>query len=72
MRMASALHSGIADPFAKVIGLITTMIERLEGEVEADATEKAFCDKELSETNVVKADKTSVIDNINKDRPDVN
>ena len=34
--------------------------------------QKAFCDKELSETNVVKADKTSVIDNINKDRPDVN
>merc|ERR1712048_613870 len=63
MRMASALHSGTdADPFAKVKGLISAMIERLESEAESDATEKAFCDKELSETNVKKADKTAEID----------
>ena len=33
------------------------MIERLEGEVEADTTEKAFCEKELSKRNVKKAGK---------------
>merc|ERR550539_1397874 len=63
--MASALHSGSdADPFAKVKGLISSMIERLEKEAESDATEKAFCDKELSETNVKKADKTAEIDKL--------
>jgi len=60
--MSSALHSGAADPFEKVKGLISAMIERLEGQAESDATEKAFCDKELSETNVKKADKTAEID----------
>ena len=55
IRMSSALHSGAADPFEKVKGLISAMIERLEGQAESDATEKAFCDKELSETNVKKA-----------------
>ena len=72
LRTSSTLHSGTGDPFTDVKELISAVIERPEGEAEADATEKAFCDKELSETNVVKADKTSVIDNINKDRPDVN
>ena len=31
------------------------MIERLEGQAESDATERAFCDKGLSEENVKKA-----------------
>merc|ERR1719464_543971 len=65
MRMSSALHSGTgADPFAKVRGLISDMIERLENDAEADAAEKAFCDKELSETNTKKADKTDEIDKL--------
>merc|ERR1712079_163966 len=37
------------------------MGETLEKEAEADATEKAFCDKELAETNTKKDDKTSEI-----------
>ena len=40
------------------------MIERLEGEVESDAIEKAFCDRELSETNTKMADKTAEIDKL--------
>merc|ERR1712223_1570002 len=43
------MHSGVADPFAKVKGLISDMIAKLEEAAGADATEKAFCDKELSE-----------------------
>merc|ERR1719502_852846 len=45
------------DVFAKIKGLISDMIEKLEGEAQADATEKAFCDKELAETRQKKADK---------------
>ena len=63
MRMASALHLGTgADPFAKVQGLISDMIERLENEAESDATEKVFCYEELSGANTERADKTAEID----------
>merc|ERR1719325_327396 len=37
------------------------MIETLEKEAEADATEKAFCDKELAESNAKKEAKTTEI-----------
>merc|ERR1719399_1994743 len=59
-RVASTVRFGGGnkeDIFAKVKGLITDMIEKLESEAEADATEKAFCDKELAETNLKKDDK---------------
>merc|ERR1719281_483431 len=45
------------DPFAKVKGLIQDMLARLAAEAQADATHKAYCDKELSETNAKKDDK---------------
>jgi cell division protein FtsB len=61
-RMSSAMRS--ADPFAKVTGLISDMIARLEAEAEADATEKAYCDKEMSETEAKKADKDAVIEKL--------
>merc|ERR1719277_935623 len=49
-------------PFEKIKGLISDMIERLEAEGEADAAHKAYCDKEISETNVKKEDKTAEIE----------
>merc|ERR1719460_2946873 len=48
-RMVTAMRSGSGDPFAKVKGLISDMIEKLLAEAEADATEKAYCDKEMAE-----------------------
>merc|ERR1711920_886509 len=42
-------------------GLISDMIARLEQEAGADATKKAYCDKELSETNTKKDEKSNEI-----------
>merc|ERR1712241_466624 len=61
MRMDAAIRASAGDPFTKVKGLIQDMIETLEKEAEADATEKAYCDKELAETNAKKDAKTTEI-----------
>jgi len=53
-----------ADIFGKIKGLISDMISKLEEEAEGDATEKAFCDKELAETNQKKDDKTAEIEKL--------
>eukprot|EP00929_Paragymnodinium_shiwhaense_P027374 TRINITY_DN1607_c0_g1_i1.p1 TRINITY_DN1607_c0_g1~~TRINITY_DN1607_c0_g1_i1.p1 ORF type:complete len:676 (+),score=272.60 TRINITY_DN1607_c0_g1_i1:96-2123(+) len=47
---------GRADPFAKVKGMVEGMITKLEDEAEADANQKAFCDKELAEATAKKED----------------
>merc|ERR1719253_186085 len=54
-RMAQAMRSGNGDVFAKVKSLISNMIEKLLSEAQADATEKAFCDKEMAETEAKKS-----------------
>jgi len=65
-RMITVMRHGHgADIFAKVKGLISDMIEKLLKEAEADATEKAFCDKEMSETEAKKADKEAAIEKLN-------
>jgi len=45
-----AQRMAVAGPFDKVKGLISSMIEKLLEEAQADATEKAYCDKEMAET----------------------
>jgi len=58
-KMSAAMQSG--DAFEKIKGLISDMIARLEQEAGADATKKAFCDKELAESNQKKSEKTKEI-----------
>merc|ERR1719199_602917 len=64
VHMGQAMRSGAADPFGKVKGLISNMIEKLLSEAQADATEKAFCDKEMAETEAKKSDKEADIEKL--------
>merc|ERR1719359_2052852 len=45
-----------ANPFAKIKGLISDMIVKLEKEAEEEATEKAYCDEQMAKTEAKKAD----------------
>jgi len=59
----SAARDGV-DPFKKVRSLISDMLTRLQDEAEADASQKAHCDKELAETKAEKEDKTTEIEKL--------
>jgi len=50
------------DPFAKIKGLITDMIAKLEKEAEEDANEKAFCDEEMAKTEAKKQDLEATVE----------
>jgi predicted nucleic acid-binding Zn-ribbon protein len=66
-RMNSALRLGSSagsDPFAKVKGLINDMLKTLEEEAESEASHKAYCDKETSETSAKNDEKTAEVDSL--------
>jgi len=49
------------NPFGKVKGLITDMIAKLESEAGSEATEKAYCDEQMSKTQAKKDELTADI-----------
>merc|ERR1719253_2404471 len=50
--------------FDKVRAMISDMITKLEEEAEADATKKAYCDKEMGETEAKKSDKEDELEKL--------
>merc|ERR1719261_1486648 len=68
MLLAQRVQSAMlmsADPFAKVKGMIQEMIEKLVEEAQKEASHKAFCDKEMSETKAKRDDKQGELDTLN-------
>jgi len=63
-RLQSASHSTSTDPFGKVKGMISDMIGKLLDEAEADATKKAYCDKEMGETQYKQDEKEDQIEQL--------
>merc|ERR1719252_354694 len=55
----------VSDPFVKIRGLIEDMIEKLLKEAQEEATQKAFCDKEMGTSKASKEKKTMTLDKLN-------
>merc|ERR1719281_1238378 len=63
-RIGAVMRLGTADGddvFAKVKGLISDMIAKLEKEAKEEATEKAYCDEEMAKTEAKKEELEGVI-----------
>jgi len=57
--------TAVSDPFVKIRGLIEDMIAKLLKEAQEEATQKAFCDKEMGESKASKDKKTMTLDKLN-------
>jgi len=61
VKMTSVMHGSGRDQFKKIKGLIRDMIAKLEREAEADASKKAWCDRNLADARQRKSEKTNEI-----------
>merc|ERR1719352_58499 len=61
MEMVSAAAT---DPFEKIRGLISDMIAKLVAEANQEATQKAFCDEEISKSKASQSKKSMTIDKL--------
>jgi len=57
--------TAVSDPFVKIRGLIEDMIGKLLKEAQEEATQKAFCDKEMGASKASEAEKTMTLDKLN-------
>merc|ERR1719159_1934942 len=53
------------DPFGKIRGMVEDMIAKLMQEAAEEATQKAFCDKEIGESSASKAEKEGKLSKVN-------
>merc|ERR1719218_430052 len=63
--LVALAYRAAEDPFGKIRGMIEDMIAKLLQEAADEATQKAFCDKEIGESTASKADKEGKLDKVN-------
>ena len=66
-RVESAIRIGTSsgeDPFVKIKEMVNDMVDRLQNAQAEDATQKAFCDKELKETKANQEDKEAKVEKL--------
>merc|ERR1719502_1267578 len=62
--LVALAYRAAADPFVKIRGMIEEMIAKLLQEAAEEATQKAFCDKEIGESKASQADKQGKLDKV--------
>merc|ERR1719456_706644 len=63
--LVALAYRAAADPFGKIRSMIEDMIAKLLQEAAEEATQKAFCDKEIGETTASKQDKEGKLEKVN-------
>merc|ERR1719355_79462 len=63
--LVSLAYRAASDPFGKVRSMIEEMIAKLLQEAAEEATQKAFCDKEIGESKASKEDKEGKLGKVN-------
>merc|ERR1719243_111514 len=63
--LISLAYRAASDPFGKVRSMIEDMIAKLLQEAAEEATQKAFCDKEIGESKASKDEKQGKLDKTN-------
>merc|ERR1719262_1229177 len=61
----SLAYRAASDPFGKVRSMVEDMIAKLLQEAAEEATQKAFCDTEIGESNASKDEKQGKLDKVN-------
>merc|ERR1719502_1329267 len=63
--LVALAYRAAEDPFGKIRGMIEDMIAKLLQEAADEATQKAFCDKEIGESTASKTDKEGKLAKVN-------
>merc|ERR1719408_666449 len=63
--LVSLAYRAAEDPFGKIRSMVEDMIAKLLQEAAEEATQKAFCDKEIGESTASKEDKSGKLEKVN-------